>query len=113
MAGIKILSPMVEEYIIVVSIPQKTPVTVVKGQSIREAEEYFIARRENAESHSRKIELDQARALLKWASCCNADLEGMSNAGRKVKFYFSFSSAEDMLAFRDSMSTNVSGATMK
>jgi len=113
MAGIKILSPMVEEYIITVSIPMEAHIAITHWQNIGKAEKYFIEKRDIATEHEMKVEFDRARALLKWASCSNAALVEMRNADHKIKFYFSFSSAEDMFAFRDSMSINVSNATMR
>ena len=103
MASIKILLPKVEEYVLVVSIPLESPILIVKNQTIGEAEESFISKRD----------FDRARALLKWAACCNANLVEMHNADHKLKVYLSFFSMEDMIQFRDSMATNVSGATMK
>ncbi len=117
MAGIKILSPMVEEYIIVVSIPFETPIIHItrvnsKKQTVDEAEHYFITRRDNAGEYSQKVEFDRARALMKWASCSDARLVEMITKDKKLKASFSFSSYENMMYFRDNLH-NVGDATMK
>ena len=113
MASIKILSPKVEEYVLVVSIPLESPIFIVKNQTIGEAEESFISKRDKESNHRKQVEFDRARALLKWAACCNANLVEMHNADHKLKVYLSFFSMEDMIQFRDSLAINVSGATMK
>ena len=113
MANIKILSPKVEEYVLVVSIPLESPIIIVRNQTIYEAEESFISKRDTEGNHDRKVEFDRARALLKWAGCSNANLVEMHNVDHKLKVSLGFSTMEDMIQFRDSMATNVSGATMK
>ena len=113
MANIKILLPQVEEYILVVSIPLESPTIIVKNQTISEAEQFFVTKRDNKSDHSKKVEFDRARALLKWAACCNATLVEMNNEDRKLKVSLGFSTLENMIEFRDSMAINVSGATMK
>lgn len=113
MANIKFLSPQVEGYVLVVSIPLASPTIIAKNQTIGEAEESFISKRDKECNHDRKVEFDRARALLKWATCCNANLVEMHNADHKLKVSLGFSTMEDMLQFRDSMATNVYGSTMK
>lgn len=115
MAEMKTLTPMVEvkRYIIVVSIPLEIPIDIVKKTTIDTAEKYFIAARDKTNNHNTKVELDRARALLKWASCSYAGLLEIRKAWKKLMFYFNFSSIEDMLAFRDSLSQNVEGVTIK
>lgn len=95
------------------TIPLESPILIVKNQTIGEAEESFISKRDKESNHRKQVEFDRARALLKWAACCNANLVEMHNADHKLKVYLSFFSMEDMIQFRDSMATNVSGATMK
>lgn len=113
MAHIKNLSPKVEEYVLVVSIPLKSPIIIVKNQTIGEAEESFISMRDKEHNHDNQIEFDRARALLKWADCWDAKLVEMHNADHKLKVSLSFSTMEDMIQFHDHMATNVSDATMK
>ena len=113
MARIKILSPKVEEYVLVVSIPLESPIIIVKNQNIGEAEESFISKRDKESNHGKQVEFDRARALLKWAACCNGNLVEMHNADHKLKVSLGFSSMEELILFRDSMAANVSGATMK
>ena len=113
MANIKIMSPKVEEYVLVVSIPLESPILIVKNQSISDAEKSFISKRDKESYHGKKVEFDRARALLKWASCCNARLVEMHNADHKLKVFLSFATLESMIEFHDAMDVNVSGATMK
>ena len=113
MASIKILSPKIEKYVLVVSIPLELPIIIVKNQTIEEAEEFFISKRDKESNHAKQVEFDRARALLKWADCCDAKLVEMHNADHKLKVSLSFSTMEDMIMFRDSMVTNVSDAMMK
>ena len=107
MANIKILSPYVEEYVIVVSIPLETHILIVRNQTISEAEKFFIAKRDKTREHDKQVEFDRARALLKWADCCNAELVEMHIVDHKLKVSLGFSNMEDMLYFRDHMGTNV------
>lgn len=113
MANIKILSPRIEEYILVVSIPLESPIFIVRNQSIDAAEQSFMSKRDKETNHGKQVEFDRARALLKWASCCNANLVEMHNADHKLKISLSFSTEENMNQFRNFMTTNVDGATMK
>ncbi len=113
MASIKILSPKVEEYVLVVSIPLESPILIVKNQSISDAEKSFISRVDKENNHGKKVEFDMARAMLKWASCCNARLVEMHNADHTLKFSLGFATLESMIEFRDAMNVNVTGATMK
>ena len=68
MASIKILSPKIEKYVLVVSIPLELPIIIVKNQTIEEAEEFFISKRDKESNHAKQVEFDRARALLKWAT---------------------------------------------
>lgn len=112
---IKILSPVVERYSIDVSIHIERPVLIVNGWTIYDAEEYFIRQRDHAETYQRKVELDRARALFKYASACNAFLEEVKNVetDKKLIFSFGFYSLDSMLYFKDTMSQMVDSATMK
>lgn len=103
----------IEEYILVVSIPMETPIMIVKKQSIDQAEQSFITKRDKTNNHNAKVEFDRARALLKYASCSNARLVEMQNADHKLKVSFGFYSVESMIEFRDTMAVNVASATMK
>lgn len=113
MANIKISSsaPKVEEYILVVSLPLEKPLVIVRSQTVGQAEEFFISKRDNETNPDRLAEFDRARALLKWAACCNAELLEMHNADKKLMVSLDFSTLEDMIQFCDQMSVNVSGAT--
>lgn len=106
----KMLEPKIEEYGIVVSIPLEAPILIVKNQTISEAEESFILKRDAESNYNKKVEFDRARALLKWAACCNAKLHEMHNEDKKLSISLSFSKMEDIILFRDSMVTNVLGA---
>ena len=113
MAHIKILSPKVEEFVLVVSIPLETPMVIICNQSIDDAELSFISKRDKESNHSKKVEYDRARALLKWANCCNARLVEMHNANHELKVYLGFATMEHMTTFHDSLAINVNGATMR
>ncbi len=113
MAKIKVTSPKVEEYVLVVSIPLKKPILILGAQTVGEAEDLFIYARNMENDHHRKVEYDRARALLKWAGCCNAKLKEIDCEDRKLFFTFAFSTIADMNEFYNNMVTNVSGATMK
>lgn len=99
--------------IITVSVQLESPTTIIKKQTISEAEQYFISKRDNENNHSKKVEFDRVCALLKWAECCNTTLVKMRNADRKLMVYLVFSTLRDMMEFCDHMFTNVPGATMK
>ena len=107
MAHIRILSPTVEEYIIVVSIPLKSPTILIKNQTINEAEESFISRRNTTSDHTKRIEFDIIAQLLKWANCCNANLVEMHNVDYKLNITLSFSTINDMMRFNENMGVNV------
>lgn len=96
-----------------VSIPLESPIIIMKNQTIGEAEKSFISKRDKESNYDRQIEFDRARALLKWAECCNGNLVEMHNADHKLKVSLGFSTMENMIQFHDSMATNVSGATME
>ncbi len=107
MAHIRILSPTVEEYIIVVSIPLKSPTILIKNQTINEAEESFISRRNTTSDHTKRIEFDIIAQLLKLANCCNANLVEMHNVDYKLNITLSFSTINDMMRFNENMGVNV------
>lgn len=111
----KVLSPVVERYTIEVSIYIERPVLIVKGWTIYDAEDYFIRQRDHEEKTQRKVELDRARALIKYASTCNAFLKEVRNAenDKKLIFTFAFHSLDSLLYFRDTMGQIVDSASMK
>ena len=113
MANIKIKSSalQVENYILVVSLPIKKPFVIVRSQTVGQAEEFFIKQRDNETNPDRVAEFDRARALIKWAKCCNAELLEMHNADNKLMVSFVFSTVEDLIQFRDDMAVSVRGAT--
>lgn len=110
MANIKILSPKIEEYVLVVSIPLESSIIIRRNQNIDEAERSFISKRDNETDNEKKVEFDMARALLKWASCCNARLVEMHNKEHKLHVSLGFSDKEDMINFHNNIETNVYGA---
>ena len=113
MSNIKILSPKVEEYILVVSIPLESSIHV-ESRNVSDVEKFFISKVKNESNHDKKVEFDRVRALLKWASCCNARLvDILHNSNHKLKVSLGFSSLESMIDFRDAMSESVSDAAMK
>ena len=105
--------PQVEERIIVVSIPMTSSTINVKNREIYQVENFFISKRDKEMDHDKKVEFDRARALLKWAGCCSANLLGLRKENKKFKFSFGFSSMRDLIEFCDSLETNVDGATMR
>lgn len=114
MADFKKILPKVEEYILVVSIPLETPISlIVRNQTIHEAENSFISKRDKESDYKKKVEFDRARALLKWAAYCNAKLLEMHNANRKLKFSFGFPSMEAMIEFYEYLLPCVYGSTME
>ena len=64
MSNIKILSPKVEEYILVVSIPLESSIHV-ESRNISDVEKFFISKVKNESNHDKKVEFDRVRALLK------------------------------------------------
>lgn len=112
MSNIKILSPKVEEYILVVSIPLESSIHI-ESKNISDAEKFFISKVNKESNHDKKVEFDRARALLKWASCCNAHLVDIQNSNHRLNVSLGFSSFESMIDFRDAMSKSVSDAAMK
>ena len=95
-----------------VSIPLETPIILPKFEDAEKMEKFFINQRDQATSHSKKVELDRARALVKYATCCNAHIVAVSNAPRKIRFSLGFSSVEYMLEFQNSMRCCIEGSTM-
>lgn len=110
---LKVLSPIVEQYALTVSVPMEMPLVIPKDQSIYSAEYSFTVKRDRVSDHARKVELDRARAVLKYASCCGATLNEMHNADHKLKITLGFTSIESLINFRDTMGSAVSSATMK
>lgn len=113
MSRIKILSPKVERYGIIVSVPMNQKVLLVKGLDISEAEESFIKKRDNAIEHDQKVELDRVRALLKFAACCGAQLEKMNKKDDILFITLSFYSQENLADFEENMAMAVSSSMMK
>lgn len=108
-----VTSPKVEEYVLVVSIPFKKPILILGAQTVGDAEDLFVFARNMENDYHRKVEYDRARALLKWAGCCNAKLKKMYCGDHKLFIHLDFSTIADMNEFYNNMVTNVSGATMK
>lgn len=106
MSRIKILSPVVERYALVVSIPMQKTMLIMK-ENIAEAEEYFALKRDKATDQEVKVEFDRARALLKYAASCGGELEELSYKDSKLKVMLSFEKEEQMYGFRNSMATAV------
>ena len=113
MSDIKILSPVVEQYALTVSIPMQTVIIFPKEQNIYEAEASFVAKRDRENDHAKKVEFDRARALLKYAYTCNAVLNGIWYKDQKLKITLVFYTLESLIDFRDTMGSAVSSSTMK
>lgn len=109
----KVLSPVVERYTIVVSVPMSLKLITIKGQNIYEVEEAFAKKRERTDDKRRKIEFDRVRALLKYASTFSAQLEEIYNSHKKLVITLSFDSLESLNQFSNTMSSEVNNATMK
>ncbi len=101
MANFKILSPKVEEYILVVTIPFEYHINISNVNNISDVEKLFICKQENEELQSKKNQLDMARILMKWAFNCNARLVGISRLGNKLKVSLGFANLGCLLEFRD------------
>lgn len=113
MSRIKILSPKVERYGIIVSVPLNQKVLLVTGLDIYEAEENFIKKRDNAIEYDKKVELDRVRALLNFAACCGAQLEKMNKEGDELFITLSFYSQENLADFEENMVIAISSSMMK
>lgn len=111
MSGVKVLSPVVERYALVVSIPMQRTMLIMKD-NIAEAEEYFCLKRDKATEHEEKVEFDRARALLKYAASCGGELEELRYKDSKLKVMLSFDSEDQMYGFKNSMATAVAVASL-
>lgn len=111
----RVSSSQIEEYSLVVSIPLEAPIMIVKNLDIIKAENFFISKRDKETDHEKKVEFDRARALLKWATCCNAHLVEMRNdeSNHKLKFSLGFDTRENLNHFCDSLAINVYASTME
>ena len=110
---LKVLSPIVEQCTLTVSIPMEMPLVIPKNQSIYSAEYSFVVNRDSVSDHARKVELDRARDVLRYASRCGATLNDMHNADQKLKITLGFTNMESLINFCDIMGSALSFVTMK
>ena len=83
--------------------------------SIDEVVEFFAHLRDVYKNdHHTAVEMDRARALVKYASCCGATLKGFHKEERDtVVISFGFDDLDNMVKFRDTMEEAVKGTAMK
>ena len=103
MAKISIITPMITEYAITVSIPFASPLVIIMNQAIDQAISYFISLRDAENDLIRKNEYDRVRAFLRWAACCSASLEDINNPDQKLLIKLNFTNMSDMIEFQDYM----------
>lgn len=108
MADKGVLKLKVEEYIIVVSTPLKSPINIIANQTSAEAQEMFISKRDEETNPDRRIELERARALLKFAERTGAELLEMNYTNNKLMLRLKFDTAFGMNWFCEWMILKVS-----
>ena len=113
----KFLAPNVgetiEEFHIVVSIPMRASILIIKSWDLEQAEKAFIAKRDNKKNRGKQQEYDRGRALMKWAYTSNAKLVSMFRADEKLYVTLRFNNLKELNAFNKYLVRNVDGATMK
>ena len=114
MAKIKIYEPQAVSYSIAIAVPISKPIVVFNDKNISDWEKIFITMRDNVDISNRKIEYDVCRAILRWASDCNAYMVIVENSddksGHNVNFTFSFDNLDTMLHFSKNIKTAISGS---
>lgn len=101
----------IEKYCLKVAVPSSAGVVLSVKNSIDYAEKYFQNLRDRTtKGPERKVELDRARALLKFAACCGGELENYRSMEHKLVFTLCFSNKENMEQFAADVNAAVEGA---
>ena len=110
---LKVLAPIVEQCALTVSISMEMPLVIPKEQSIYSAELCFVVERDRVSDHARKVELDRARDVLRYASRCGATLNEMHNADHKLNITLGFTNVGSLIDFCEILGSALSFVTMK
>ena len=116
MAKIRIYEPQAISYGITIAVPITKPIVDSNVKNISYWENFFSRMRDNVDMSNRKMEYDRCRALLKWASTCNASLVIVKNSndesGQNINFTFSFDNLDTMLDFSKNFKTEMNGSIL-
>jgi len=116
MAKIRIIEPKAVSFATTIAVPMHKSILIFANQDIVQWENTFIHCRDNAVNDADKRAFDRCRATIKWAHCCNASLEKVTNAndayGKTVEFTFAFARLEYLSEFVNHLRVNVGDATM-
>ena len=92
------------------SIPMSTPLVFVYAISISDAESFFAERFVSATTNSEKEEFDRARALLKYANSCGAELVRIGRTEKKILIFLKFFDSDALNTFMRTMDSSVANA---
>lgn len=116
MAKIRIIEPKAMSFATTIAVPMHRSIFIPATKEISQWENIFIGFRDTATNDIDKRDFDRCRATIKWASCCDASLEKVSNFadayGKNVEFTFAFASIDRLNEFVNNLRPNVNGATM-
>lgn len=116
MTRIHIIEPKVVSFTTTITVPTHKCILIPGNNDIYHWETTFIHLRDNAINDTEKSNWDRCRATLKWAYCCNASLEKISNSkdayGRTIEFTFAFTQIDQLIEFVNKLRMNVSSAMM-
>lgn len=107
MKGPKVISFMVK-----VQIVMTLPFVSAGILSCADGERNFTMQRDHESNEERKIELDRARALMKYAATCGGELFRTNQYSGVLDCTFEFASIEQMKDFADTVKTAVDGASI-
>lgn len=116
MAKIRIVEPKATSFATIIAVPMHRSIFIPATKDISQWENIFISLRDASTNDIDKRDLDRCRATIKWASCCDASLEKVSNFadayGKNIEFAFAFASLDMLNEFVNNLRANVNGATM-
>ena len=101
------------KHVVKVEIPMKKSLVYVRGTTTEREEQFFVSMRDKAKEHAEKKEFDRARALMKWAACCDGKLAKMISAKGRLSISFEFERYDDMMEFVNNLDVNVWSSIMQ
>jgi len=83
------------------------------GKDFQSSEDFYIMKREEAQTKREKVMYDRARAIVKAASVFGTSIYDQRTVDGVLKIIFAFDREEDLKEFEKSFVTMVNGATME
>lgn len=107
MASSRIQKLKVASFTATIIVPMHKSIILFASKDISFWEKKFIEQRDNTLNAEEKKNYDRCRAILEWASICDASLCNVSSLREEVEFTFAFNKIKNVNDFIKNLDINV------